>query len=93
MKKILLVAVVIILVFSIRSFQNKQNINKQRNEVTAVAQLAIEHKQNSKARAELVELHNKLRVECEKGKAAYNALTEIKATDISSPDCGLIIVR
>lgn len=44
-------------------------------------------------REELVGLYNGLRVECEKGAAAYEKHTTFSKTTLEKPECGLVLIR
>lgn len=102
MKKAMLLAVVIaivittggISVYRYNQYQNKQTQLRQAEQSAEDARLK-EASAITATRDKTVASYNSLRIECEKGKAAYDALTPVQktATKVQSPFCGAVLVK
>jgi hypothetical protein len=105
MKKPILLAagVLVVLTMSALSanhynkYQNKQTqeaeAEQSSQQVAVDAAVKAEQDKFAVERDEIVLLNNNLRTECEKGLAAYNALSAFEKKSFDEPQCGLVLVR
>lgn len=101
MKKILLtvLSAVVLLGVSVLSvdhyqkYQNKQTQNEQAAAAQKVDELTALKNADNKQYSELVGQFNALRVECEKGKAAYDTLTPVQKAKTAAPVCGAVLAQ
>ena len=95
---LLVVAAVAVIGAGILSGYHYQNYKNQQNKITQKA-LAVEASEDAElkalkaGRAEVVTNYNILRIECEKGRAAYDALTNNQRTKVLIPICGAVLVK
>lgn len=101
MKKLLLTAVAVLAVLgagvlSVRHYNQYQNLKNNTEQVAAQAEAdasAEAEKRHVADRKEWVKDQNGLRVECEKGLAAYDSLTTFEKKALDEPDCGTVLTR
>lgn len=99
MRKALLTAVATFVVIgagvlAVRHYNQYQNLQNNTEQAAAEAEanaLAEAEKKHSADREAWVAEQNELRVECEKGKAAWDELTSFQRRAIEEPVCGLVV--
>lgn len=97
MKKILLIvlAVVAVLgvgVLSVDHYKNYQNKKAQDHKVAVDKEVVAVKKAAGAEYASLQTAYDKMRLECEKGVAAYGLLTAFNKTKTPQPVCGPAVV-
>lgn len=71
-----------------KNYQNKQAENAKVAAEQELARVSQERDAEAQKVAQLVEAHNTVRVECEKGAAAYDLLSSFAQSQTPQPVCG-----